>query len=85
MEEIVFEQLKNMGLFGEKDDPVAKNEIEVNKNEVIIKGNKMGLILLADYLVQIAIHYSTGQHIHLDADNFFDKANCELIIEKESK
>ncbi|NLW89002.1 MAG: hypothetical protein GXY43_04665 [Clostridiaceae bacterium] len=83
MEEIVLKQLKNMGLLGEKDDWVAKNEIEVNANEVIIKGNKIGLIMLADYLAHIAIHYNSGQHIHLDYDNFFDKANCELIIEKE--
>ena len=83
MEELVFELLKAKGLFGEKDDSIANNEIEINGNEVIIKGNRRGLILLADYLVQIAINDSTKQHIHLDIDNFFDKANCEMIISKE--
>ncbi|AFM01691.1 hypothetical protein Desde_3407 [Desulfitobacterium dehalogenans ATCC 51507] len=83
MEELVFELLKTKGLVEEKDNSIANNEIEINGNEVIIKGNKRGLILLADYLVQIAISDNTKQHIHLDIDNFFDKANCEMIISKE--
>ncbi|AEV66857.1 Imm32 family immunity protein [Acetivibrio clariflavus] len=83
MEELVFEMLKTKGLINDKDDLVANNEIEVNGNEVIVKGNKRGLILLADYLVQIAISDSLKKHIHLDIDNFFDKANCDLIICKE--
>jgi hypothetical protein len=83
MEELVFDLLKTKGLFGEKDASIANNEIEINGNEVIIKGNRRGLILLADYLVQIAVNDSTKQHIHLDMDNFFDKANCELIVSKE--
>ncbi len=83
MEELVFEILKAKGHVGENDDSIANNEIEINGNKIIVKGNKRGLILLADYLVQIAINDSTKQHIHLDIDNFFDKANCELIISKE--
>lgn len=84
MEELVFEFLKAKGLLEEdKDVLIANNEIEINKKEVLIKGNKRGLILLADYLVQIAISDNLKQHIHLDIDNFFDKANCELIISKE--
>jgi hypothetical protein len=83
MEELVLELLKTKGLVDEKDDLIANNEIEIYGSEVIIKGNKMGLILLADYLVQIAISESPKQHIHLDLNNFFDAANCELIITKE--
>ncbi|MEN2774178.1 Imm32 family immunity protein [Acetivibrio clariflavus] len=83
MEELVFEMLKTKGLINDKDDLVANNEIEVNGNEVIVKGNKRGLILLADYLVKIAISDSLNKHIYLDIDNFFDKANCDLIICKE--
>lgn len=83
MEELVFELLKTKGLVGEKDDLIANNGIEINEKQVIVKGNKRGLILLADYLVQIAIDGSTKQHIHLDIDNFFDNANCEMIISKE--
>lgn len=83
MEELVFELLKTKGLWGEKDNLIANNEIEINRNEVIFKANKRGLILFADYLVQMAINESTKQHIHLDIDNFFDKANGEMIISKE--
>ena len=83
MDELVFELLKTKDFVNEKEDLIANNEIQTNGNEVIIKGNKRGLILLADYLVQIAISDSAKQHIHLDIDNFFDKANCEMIISKE--
>ncbi len=83
LEELVLELLKTKGLVDEKDDLIAKNEMEIKGKEVIVKGNKRGLILLADYLIQIAISDSAKQHIHLDIDNFFDKANCELIISKE--
>jgi len=83
MEELVLELLKTKGLVDIKADVIAKNEISINGNEVIISGNKRGLILLADYLVQIAISDASKQHIHLDIDNFFDAAACELIIAKE--
>lgn len=83
MEELVFEMLKAKRLVNDIDDLTANNEIEVNVNEVIVRGNKRGLILLSDYLVQIAVSDSINKYIHLDMDNFFEKANCELIICKE--
>ena len=82
MEELVLELLKKKNLIHEEDS-VATNEVFINGNEVVIKGNKLGLILLADYLVQTAIGEKAKNHVHLDVDNFFDKANCELVISKE--
>jgi len=82
MEELVFNLLKEKN-FIKDEDVIAYNEVNAEANEVIIKGNKLGLVQLADYLVQIAISDKDSHHIHLDGDNYFDKANCEMIIVKE--
>ncbi|MCL2400901.1 MAG: hypothetical protein FWC91_14315 [Defluviitaleaceae bacterium] len=82
MEELVYELLKEKN-FIKDEDIIAYNEVKVEADEVIIKGNKLGLIQLADYLVQIAISDRDKQHVHLDGDNYFDKSNCEMIIVKE--
>lgn len=83
MEELVFELLIKRGMIDIGADSVATNQIRISGNEVIISGNTRGLILLADYLVQIALSDTPHKHIHLDFDNFFDTATCELIIAKE--
>ena len=82
MEELVFNLLKEKNCISD-EDVIAYNEIHVEENEVIIRGNKLGLIQLADYLVQMAINDKDSHHIHLDGNNFFDKANYEMIILKE--
>lgn len=82
MEELVFDLLKEKNLI-QDEDVIAYNEVNIEEKEVIIKGNKLGLIQLADYFVQIAISDMDKQHIHLDDVNYFDKANCEMIIVKE--
>ncbi|MCL2049743.1 MAG: hypothetical protein FWG87_13570 [Defluviitaleaceae bacterium] len=82
MEELVFEFLKERN-FIKGEDVIAYNEVNIDGTDVVIKGNKLGLIQLADYLVQIAISDTDNHHIHLDGDNFFDNANCEIIIAKQ--
>ena len=82
MEELVFDFLKERNLI-QDNEMNAYNEVCAKSNAVVIKGNKFGLIQLADYLVQIAISDMDKHHIHLNNDNYFDKANCELIIVKE--
>ena len=64
-------------------DQIATNFIKkIGENEVVLSGNKLGLILLADYILSIALSTNTPDHIHLDESNFFDTADVELIIEK---
>ena len=82
MEEVVFDVLKKRN-FIKDDENIAYNEVLIIENEVIIKGNKLGLIQIADYLVQISICEADNNHIHLDKGNYFDNANCEVIIIKE--
>lgn len=43
LEELVLELLKTKGLVDEKDDLIAKNEMEIKGKEVIVKGNKEGI------------------------------------------
>jgi hypothetical protein len=82
MEELVFDFLKEKNMIRD-EEVIAYNEVNIDGSEVIIKGNKLGLIQLADYLVQIAISNMDKTHIHLDSENYFDKANCAMIISKE--
>ena len=82
MRELVFELLKEKS-FIKDEDVIAYNEVNIEASEVVVKGNKLGLIQLADYLVQIAISDTDNQHVHLSGDNYFDKANGEMIIVKE--
>ena len=83
MKELVFELLMEKEMIDIEADSTAKNQISISDSEVIISGNRRGLILLADYFVQIALSNTPHKHVHLDIDNFFDAATCELIIAKE--
>lgn len=86
MKELIYNHLKETGYIKEADGNVAYNEIELQENKnVVLKGNKLGLILLADYLIEIALSDRELTHVHLDADNFFDRSNVELIIGKSNK
>lgn len=75
--------MKKEGYFDKNENIVAINQLRISpQNEVILSGNKHGLIMLADYIVNIALSDVSGTHLHLDAENFFDDANCDLIISK---
>lgn len=79
MEKSIYNYLESKNLFKEKS--IAKNYLEINENEVSLIGNRRGLVLLADYILDIALNNKTT-HIHLDNDNFFDnKEYLQLIIE----
>ena len=80
MQQLIYEYLRKSGLFRTDSNDLANNSIKVTKDEVVLTGNKLGLIMLADYIVNIALS-DAGSHIHLDLDNFFDIADSQLIIE----
>lgn len=82
MYKLIEELVNNNIINGEE---IAFNEVKVSNNEVMIYGNRMGLILLADELLKIALEDKPNAHIHLDESNFFDKNTHELIISKNEK
>ena len=83
LKQIIYNYLVENNILSTSDAGIALNSITLqDRKEVLISGNKRGLILLADYLVEIALSENGNEHIHLDKDNFFDDANIELIIEK---
>jgi hypothetical protein len=84
MPDLIFNYLKQSGFINENENITATNLMEIRNNEVVISGNKQGLILLAEYFVAAAISNANEDHIHLDELNFFDKTNGQLIICKES-
>ena len=83
MKEIIFNLLKKEGyLRSDNRNSIALNKIKFEDKSVLIEGNKLGLILLSEYILQIALSELNNDHIHLDDLNFFDEANVELIISK---
>lgn len=85
MEELIYKYLGSAGYIKESAEEIAINKINLQNKEVIISGNKLGLIMLADYLVEIALSDKDYTHVHLDIDNFFDESNVDLIVSKHIK
>ena len=80
MQQLIYEYLHKSDLLQTSNNDLANNSIKVTNDEVVLTGNKLGLIILADYIVNIALS-DIGSHIHLDLDNFFDIADSQLVIE----
>ena len=58
--------------------------ITKNKNEIVIKGSRIDLVELADYILDVALSESNNDHIHIDDLTLINKnSNIKnLIIEK---
>jgi hypothetical protein len=80
MNQRIYNYLKEKGILVSQEGDIATNTIKVIEDEVVLSGNKLGLIMLADYMINIALS-DNGSHIHLDQDNFFDDGDKQLIIE----
>lgn len=85
MQQIILDYLKEKKMINLETDSIAINTLSVNEKEVILFGNKLGLIMLADYILDVALSKNDGYHIHLDKENFFDESKKELVIELEKK
>ena len=81
---MIQEYLKNNNydLTSSKPDGI---KIILNDEELLIKGSKLDLIELADYIVSIAISKEKPNHIHLDELSLINNKSQvkQLIIEKE--
>ena len=73
---------KNDDLNFERDGIVAINKLKSFGDEIVLSGNKLGLIMIADYILSVALS-GDGNHVHLDENNFFDIADKQLVIERE--
>lgn len=58
--------------------------INNNKKEILIKGSKLDLIELADYIISVALSKKENDHIHIDNLTLINENSeiKELIIEK---
>ena len=56
--------------------------VGTDRNTVVIRANREGLLSLANHLVSLAEEVP-GSHIHLDEYNALEENSAELIIEKE--
>ena len=81
MHQIVLNHLQESGTLTLENGDITTYSIKVSDSNIVISGNKLGLILLADYIVDIALSTFNGSHIHLDELYFFDEMDKELIIE----
>ena len=62
------------------------NGISINsyENELVIKGSKLDLIELADYIVSVAVSDNNSDHIHIDNLSLLNNESNikDLVIEK---
>ena len=86
MKKIVYKYLTENNIISNTAGDYATNSIKIcNDKEIILSGNRLGLIELADYIVNIALSDVEEYHIHLDETNFFDSTNLELVILKQKE
>ena len=52
--------------------------ITKNKNEIVIKGSRIDLVELADYILDVALSESNNDHIHIDDLTLINK-NSNII------
>ena len=76
---IMLDYLMSKDIPGLDETNISFNSFKYDGN-VVLSGNRCGLIILADYIISTALS-DESTHIHLDQDNFFNTAEDELIIE----
>ena len=88
MEKRIFSYLTKRGLLLYEEGDIATNYMnvspetkEIKGNDVVLSGNRLGLVGLADYILDVALTGINGSHVHLDSFNFFDESEYQLIIE----
>jgi len=59
--------------------------IELNNDTIVIKGSKLDLVELANYIVNVAVSNNNSDHLHLDELSLISNESQirNLIIEKE--
>ena len=80
MDRIIYNYLKEKNMLDKNAQDNTTISLEITDNDVIIKGGRIELIELADYILNIALGSFNGCHIHLDQHYFFDEAEKELIV-----
>ena len=86
MKHIVFKYLIDNKIIQIETEKPAVNTAEIfNGNKIVLSGNRLGLIDLADRILDIALSDVDNYHIHLDGVDFFENADCEVIILKQSE
>jgi len=80
LKQLIRNYLKEQKIFDFNENTIATNHLKITSDDLILSGNRLGLVMLADCILDIALS-DNGAHIHLDTDNFFDDAEHQLIIE----
>ena len=81
MEHLVTKFLKENNIIDFPEDYISINKINITKGTVVVSGNRLGLIQLADYIVELALSKENRSHTHLDEGNFFENTEDQLIVE----
>jgi hypothetical protein len=84
MDNIILNYLKDNNYDVGNNDSNGIN-IELQKDEVLIKGSKQDLIELSNYILNIALSSNDKDHIHLDDLTVVNESSKvkSIIIEKE--
>ena len=83
MKKILFDYLKEekYNLASSKSNGISLN---INHGELLIKGSKIDLIELANYILNVAISKEENDHLHLDDMTLLNDSSMikNLIIKK---
>jgi len=79
MKNLIYDFVTSSNLLDLSSNEDATIELKV-ASEIVIKGNRAGLVRLADCILNVAMADFAGWHIHLD-EQLFDDFDKELIVE----
>jgi hypothetical protein len=86
MENLVYNYLIENNMLPDKVGKCATNSLNIcNNKDIVLSGNCLGLIELADYILNVALSNVDNYHVHLDETNFFDDTKLELVILKQKE
>jgi len=80
MRQTIFNYLNEKGIIESIKSDYGTISLKTSDNDITIAGNRIELIMLADYILNVALADFDGWHVHLDEHNFFDKESKELIV-----
>lgn len=81
MKQMIFDYLESKGIIDSIRSEHGTISLTVSDNDIVIAGNRLELITLADYILNVALADFDGWHLQLDELNLFDKAEKGLVVE----
>jgi len=80
MRQLIFDYLEEKGIIESIKNDHGAISLKASDKDIVVSGNRLELIMLADYILNVALADFDGYHVHLDELNLFDEVSKELIV-----